>query len=186
MDWNPRYLYRDLFEDEEEMEYFLANVCNSEWNEQQDAGRSILEATTELQNQFPEYSKMIQQYYDGFETMLGGTIGQNVDLIYQLKGKYRLFGLTNWSGETIPIAFKKFDFFKEFEGIVVSGDEKMIKPDRKIYHLLLERYQIAAENSVFIDDNIKNIEVAQEIGFRTVHYNNGINVETEFRNMGLL
>ena len=186
VDWNPRYLYKNLFEDKLQMEYFLANICNEDWNLRQDAGRSLAEGTAELQKQFPEYESMIQYYYDKWEVMLKEEISQNVSLLYRLNKKYRLFGLTNWSGETFPVAFNRFSFFKEFEGIVVSGDEKMIKPDKEIFHLLLARYQLNAKDSIFIDDNIKNINTAKEIGFHTIHFNNGMDLENQFNQMNII
>lgn len=187
LDWNPRYLYEKLFDDKQQMEYFLANVCNESWNVQQDAGRPLAEATKILQEQFPEYESMIQRFYDDWEIMLKGEITQNTVLINQLKNtKYRLFGLTNWSGETFPIALEKYMFLHEFEGIVVSGDEKMIKPDKEIYLLLLNRYKLKAENSIFIDDNISNIKTANEIGFHTIHLNDNLNLEHRFRELGIL
>ncbi len=118
--------------------------------------------------------------------MLKEEIPQNVNLLYRLNKNYRLFGLTNWSGETFPIALKRFSFFKEFEGIVVSGDEKMIKPNKEIFHLLLARYQLNAKDSIFIDDNIKNIYAAKEIGFHTIHFNNGMDLENQFNQMNII
>ena len=119
--------------------------------------------------------------------MLKEDIAANVDVLYALKeAKYRMFGLTNWSGETFPIALRRFSFFQEFEGNVVSGDAKMIKPDKEIFYLLLERYQINAENSLFIDDNLKNIESAQEIGFHTVHFSPDTDLAHQLRLMEVL
>lgn len=187
VDWNPRYLYKDLFEDNQQMEDFLANVCTENWNLQQDAGRSLVEATTILQKQFPEHEAMIQKFYDDWEVMLKDQIPENTVLLNQLKEKkYRLFGLTNWSGETFPIALERFKFFNVFEGIIVSGDEKMIKPDREIYQLLLSRYKIKPEESVFIDDNMNNIIAAQKIGFHTIHFTEGVNLKHQFQKMGIL
>jgi len=186
IDWNPRYLYKELFEDEDQMEYFLQNVCTPDWNEEQDAGRTLEEATNILLEQFPEHEVMIRKYYDCWEEMIKSDIAANVMVLYQLKDNYRLFGLSNWSGETFPTAFKRFPFFQEFEGIVISGDEKMKKPDKEIYRLLLNRYQLQAEASVFIDDNAANIKVAQELGFGTVHINNGTDLASELRQMRIL
>jgi len=186
VDWNPRYFYNNHFKDKVQMEYFLENICNHNWNVKQDGGRLLAEATKSLQKQFPEYSTMIQYYYDNFEVMLGGEISENVRLLNPLNEKYKLFGLTNWSGETFPIALKKFSFFEVFQGIIVSGDEKMVKPDKEIFYLLLDRYQLEAKNSLFIDDNIENINSAKEIGFHTIHFNNGTDVENEMRQMKLL
>jgi len=186
VEWNPRYLYKKLFNNEEQMEDFLQNICTPDWNEQQDAGRSLSEATNLLVHKHPEHESMIRAYYDRWEEMLIDDISENVSVLNQLKGKYRLFGLSNWSGETFPTAFKRFPFFEEFEGIVISGDENMKKPDPEIYSLLLNRYQIEAENSIFIDDNADNIRVAKEIGFSTVHFNNGTDLEVELKKMNLL
>jgi 2-haloacid dehalogenase len=107
-------------------------------------------------------------------------------LLYKLKRKYKLYGLTNWSAETFPIALRRFSFFDLFDGIVVSGQEKMIKPDKEIFHLLLNRYNIKAENSLFIDDNPRNIHAAKEIGFYTIHYNAGTNLKEQFIQLGMM
>ncbi|MGD9169464.1 MAG: HAD family phosphatase [Candidatus Thiodiazotropha sp.] len=186
IDWNPRYLYRDLFDNENEMEYFLEHVCSHTWNEEQDAGRPLSQATSALQKEFPEHEKMIQHYYDDWEKMLNGGIDKNIELLYQLKNKYRVFGLTNWSAETFPIAQEKFPFLIEFEGIVVSGIEKVKKPDQAIFTLLLDRYQLKANESLFIDDNPQNISAAKIIGFETIHLDNGTCLETELRALQLL
>ena len=109
--------------------------------------------------------------------MLGGTIDENVKLIKPLKKRYKLYGLTNWSAETLPIAMEKYIFFKDLDGVVVSGDEKIIKPDPEIYEVLLNRYSIDAESSLFIDDNADNILTAKKMGFKTVHFTDKVNLE---------
>ena len=162
IDWNPKYLYRNVFETEEEMNFFLENVCRYDWNLLQDAGRSLSEATLILQKEHPKYSEEIAYYYGRWEEMLGGTIDENVKLIKPLKKRYKLYGLTNWSAETLPIAMEKYIFFKDLDGVVVSGDEKIIKPDPEIYEVLLNRYSIDAESSLFIDDNADNILTAKK------------------------
>src|SRR5690554_6312977 len=177
IDWDPVYLYRKVFDDEREMNYFLENICRYDWNIQQDAGRPLAEATSLLQKEFPHYTKQIGYYYDRWEEMLGGTIDANVKLIKPLKDKYNVYGLTNWSTETLPIAKERYDFFNYLDGIVVSGEEKLIKPNPKIYNVLLNRFGLVAEESLFIDDNAENIETANEIGFKTVHYTNDLNLE---------
>lgn len=183
IDWNPRYVYRNVFQDEVEMEFFLENICSSEWNLRQDAGRSFTEATEELTNQFPQYEKEIEIYYANWTEMIGGTIEENVVLIEYLKDKYRLFGLTNWSSESFPIVFNQYSFFKEFEGIVVSGTEKIVKPDPKIYKLLLSRYRIKVNESLFIDDNLANIKAACKLGFETIHFQENGNLENELQKL---
>jgi 2-haloacid dehalogenase len=186
IDWNPRHLFRELFDSEYDMEYFLENVCNYKWNEQQDAGLPFEVAVKGLKAKHPEYEKMIQLYFDDWEKMLNGEIEENTKLLPVLKKKYGLFGLTNWSTETFPVTRKKFPFLNEFDGIVVSGVEKTVKPNKEIYHILLRRFQIEAEESLFIDDNLKNIQTANELGFQTIHYSNGINVEEEMKRLRLI
>jgi len=186
IDWNPRYMYRDEFEETAEMEDFLEKVCTDDWNLQQDKGRSLAEATRILQNEFPEHAAKIRLYYDQWEKMVKGDFPQNAALLQKLKEKYKLYGLTNWSAETFPIVFKRYAFFTLFDGIVISGEEKLIKPDKKIFELMLERYHLEAENSLFIDDNAKNIQAAKEMGFATIHVLEKIDLKNELHAMGLL
>jgi len=186
VDWNPRYLFKNHFGNEQEMEYFLKNICTDEWNAEQDRGRSLVEGTLLLQNKFPEFYSHIQLFYDRWETMLKGDIPETVSLLYKLKAKYKIYGLTNWSAETISIAYKRFPFFKEFDGIVVSGEEKLIKPDQQIYQVLLDRYNLNAANTVFIDDNLKNIKAAEEIGFNGIHFENPDQLETRLKSIGAI
>ncbi len=169
VDWNPRYVYRDYFEKEAEMEHFLKNICTDEWNLEQDRGRSMAEGTAILQKQFPEYHNLIQVFYDRWEDMLKCEIPENVELLNLLKDRYTLYGLTNWSAETISVAYERFPFFSEFKGIVVSGQEKLVKPDRRIFELLLDRYNIEVTETIFIDDNIINVGVANTMGMTAVH-----------------
>ena len=186
VDWNPRYLYRNYFQDESGMEHFLRHICTDEWNLEQDRGRSLADGTRLLLEKFPEYHSLIKLYYDQWEVMLHGDIPETVSLLYQLKEKYKLFGLTNWSAETIPVAYERFSFFKAFDGIVVSGEEKLIKPDKKLYHLLLDRYNLKAECTIFIDDNIKNIKAAEEIGLIAIHFENSSQLEAELLSIGAI
>jgi len=186
IDWNPRYMYRDEFEASSEMEHFLSEICTDDWNLQQDKGRSLAEGTRMLQEKFPEHAVKIQLYYDQWEKMIKGDIQQNVNLLQKLKEKYKLYGLTNWSAETFPIVFNRYPFFTLFDGIVISGEEKLIKPDRKIFERILERYQLDAKNALFSDDNIKNIQAAQEMGFATIHVMEETNLKSELYALGLI
>lgn len=186
IDWNPIYLYRKVFDDESKMYDFLDNICTSEWNVQQDAGRSLAEATELLQAKHPDHKEMIGHYYSRWEEMLGGTIKENVRVLKLLKPRFPIYGLTNWSAETITIAYERYDFFELLNAIVVSGDEKLIKPDPKLYQILLDRYKLKADESLFIDDNLKNIETAQKMGFQTIHLTENTNLEKEVKDLGLL
>lgn len=186
IDWNPKYLYQKVFETDEEMNFFLENICKYEWNLQQDAGRSLAEGTRLLQAKYPEYKQEIAVYYGRWEEMIGGFFEENVKLIKPLKRKYKIYGLTNWSAETLPIAQSKYDFFDLFDGIVVSGEEKVAKPDPLLFRILLDRYQLMAEESLLIDDNAENIRVAKEMGFQTVHLTPGVNLEEVLKNLKVL
>jgi 2-haloacid dehalogenase len=179
-------MYRVEFEESSEMEHFLKEICTDDWNLQQDKGRSLAEGTRILQDRFPEHALKIGLYYDQWEKMIKGDIPQNVSLLRILKEKYKLYGLTNWSTETFPIVFKRYPFFKLFDGIVISGEEKLIKPDKKIFEVMLNRYQLEAGNALFIDDNINNILAAKEMGFETIHVTEKTDLRTELHTMGLI
>jgi len=186
VDWNPRYLYRDYFKNESEMENFLRTVCTDEWNIEQDRGRSLAEGTRLLQKKFPEFHSLIQLYYDKWEVMLHGDISETVSMLYRLKEKFNIYGLTNWSAETITIAYERFPFFGEFNGIVVSGEEKMIKPDKRLYHLLLNRYNLKAGNTIFIDDNLNNVKAAEELGMNAIHFKSPDQLQAKLLSIGAI
>ncbi len=183
IDWNPTYLYRDIFRDKVEMEFFLRSVCSAEWNLKQDAGRSFSEAIKELVSQFPRYENEIRMFYSKWINMIGGEIEENVSLLKDLKNNYRLFGLTNWSAETFPLIFDQYPFFKEFDEIIVSGSEKTVKPDEKIYTILLNRYGLKASESLFIDDNQENINAANKLGFETIYLHKEVNLKDKFMSL---
>lgn len=187
MDWNPRYFFKDYFNDDEKMEFFLKNIAVDEWNAEQDRGRSLAEGTEILVEKHPEWEKEIRAYYENWTTMLRSDIPKNVEVLRKLANTdYELFGLTNWSHETFPYALANYDFFELFEEkIVVSGEEKLIKPNPEIWKVLLERYNIKAEESVFIDDNAKNVEMADSLGFITVHVKDDTDLEKELQKIGL-
>jgi len=165
--WDPRRLYRQLFDDEMEMEWFLREVCNSAWNEQQDAGRSWAEATAQLSAKFPDYAPLINAYRQRWEETLLGAMEDSVALLAALRERdVRLLALTNWSQETFPIARQRFPFLQWFEGIVVSGEERLIKPDPRIYQRLLERYGVKPATALYIDDSARNVAAAESLGMQ--------------------
>lgn len=185
VDWNPEYLFRDVFSDRAELDHFLENVCNSDWNERQDAGRPLSEAVRTLQEKHPEYHEQIRRYYDEWTTMLRGPIVRNVALLEPLKARFRLFGLSNWSAETFPIARDLYPFFDMFEGIVISGEEGMKKPDERIYRVLLDRYGLRADECLFIDDSEPNVRAAGALGFRTIHLAQGAELQEALGRQGI-
>lgn len=172
IDWNPRYLYRKIFDDEAKMEDFLANITTHDWNELQDGGRPLAEATEILVTEHPEWEAEIRAFYGRWEEMLGGPIYGTVELLETLKnsGRYRMLALTNWSAETFPVAKERYDFLGWFEGILVSGEEMLKKPDVRIYQLMIERYQIDPYKTLFIDDSERNLKGASRVGLNTIHF----------------
>src|SRR4051795_7760045 len=157
IDWDPRYLYRTLFDDEDAMEDFLATVTTPEWNRAQDAGRPWAEAIEELAARHPEHRHLIEAYWRRWSETLGDAIEPTVALLDELRRTgVRLYALSNWSGETFPIARPRYPFLGWFDGIVISGDEGVIKPDARIFSVLAERYGLDPGATVFIDDHEPN------------------------------
>lgn len=188
IDWNPHYLYKKLFTEETQMLHFLQNICTPAWNEEQDGGRPLQEATELLVNQYPEHAQNIRHFYGRWEEMLGGAIEGTVDIFKELKEKdtYRFYALTNWSAETFPIARQRFEFLSWFDGIVVSGTEKNRKPFASFYQLLLDRYAIKPQQALFIDDNLRNIQAAEQLGIQTVHFLSPAQLRESLTEKGIL
>ena len=168
IDWNPRYVYRKIFKTEEDVEWFLENVTTSEWNENQDAGYPLHKATEELVAKHPEWEPEIKAYYGRWLEMLGDQNHDTVEILQQLRqtGKYKLYALTNWSAETFPHALERFEFFKLFEGVVVSGEEKMRKPSAEFYKIIIDRYHLDPSTTIFIDDSLRNVKGAEAVGIK--------------------
>jgi len=173
IDWNPRYVFDDnYFETEESRQYFFNRVCTSDWNEEQDAGRSIVEATQLLVEQFPDWEKPIRDYYGRWTDMLNGPIHETVELFRELKEKdnYKIYALTNWQEGLFDIALVRYNFLHWFDGRVVSGEEKTRKPFPDFYQVLLNRYQVNPSEAIFIDDNLRNVKAAEELGINSIHF----------------
>lgn len=187
IDWNPRYLYRKLFDDEAEMEHFLATICTPDWNEQQDAGRPVSEAVAELAAQWPQQANLIEAFYDRWTEMVKGPIEETVDVLHALhKRDTPLYALTNWSAETYPYVEHRYAFMTWFKGIVVSGREKLKKPDPRIFHLILDRYNLTAAGTVFIDDSTANIAAAREVGLQAIPFTSAEALRRDLEALGLL
>ena len=173
IDWNPEYLYLDIFEgDRVKMNAFFEHVCTMDWNENQDAGYPLAQATEDKIALFPEYETLIKIYYGRWEKMLGEAISGSVQVLRKLidNSQFKVVALTNWSAETFPVALKRFDFLHWFEGIVVSGTERIRKPYSEIYQITLDRFNIAASETLFIDDNLRNIKGAEALGINVIHF----------------
>ena len=171
VDWNPHHLYDKYFGSSEKADWFLKNICLYSWNLQMDGGKPFAEGVAELQAQYPEWTEAIGIYHTRWIEMMGGQFDDTVDVLHRLKAAgYRVFGLSNWSMETFPLVRDKYPVFQELEGMVVSGEEHLIKPDAAIYNCLLDRYQLQAEESLFIDDNADNVVGAKAVGMEAVRF----------------
>ena len=188
IDWNPKYVYREVFNgDEERVDWFLNTVCTHTWNEEHDAGRFLADGTELLVKQFPQYEEWIRIYYNRWHDMLGGSIDETVAILGKLKqaNTHKLYALTNWSAETFHVALERYSFLQYFEGIVVSGVEKTRKPFAQIYEIILKRYQLKASSCVFIDDNLENVKAAKEIGMKAILFKNSRQLTNELKYLGV-
>ncbi len=187
IDWNPRYLYRKLLNNEEAIDFFLQHICTGEWNEEQDAGRSLAEGTDLLLAKYPEHANNIRHFYGRWTEMLSGAIEGAVDIFRALKEseQYTLYALTNWSAETFPIALQKYEFLHWFDGVVVSGTEKDRKPFATFYQVLLKRYAVLPEEALFIDDNARNVTAAINCGLDSILFVNAEQLREELLLRGI-
>jgi len=188
IDWNPRYLYRKLFAgDDAAMEHFLANICTSSWNTQQDAGRSFAEGCASLKLEHPGHAELIDAWFQRHEEMLAGPISGTVAILAELRERgVGLYALSNWSAETFPTAWKRFEFLQWFQGILLSGKVRMIKPDPRIFRLFFETFSVNPAHSVYIDDLGRNAEVATTLGMHGIVFSDPTALRTELGRVGLL
>ena len=188
IDWDPRHLYRKLFAgDEAAVEHFLATVCTHEWNRWQDAGRSFAEGARLLKVEHPDKAELIDAYGNRFDEMIAGPIAGSVDILAELRDRGTpLYGLTNWSAETYPAALQRFAFLRWFRGILVSGEVGLIKPDPRIFTLLIERFAIEPQRAVFVDDVEANAAAVLPFGIHAIHFTTPANLRQELAGLGLL
>ena len=187
VDWDPRYLYRQLFDDPDEMESFLAEVTSADWNAHQDAGRPWAEAIDVLATEHPERRELIEAFHQRWPEMLAGEMPGTVDVLAELRSTdVRLLALSNWSAELFPIARERFDFLGWFEGILISGDVGVNKPDRRIFDHLAEQFGIEPEAALFIDDSAANVDAAKALGFRAIRFTDATALRRDLVRLGLL
>jgi 2-haloacid dehalogenase len=186
IDWNPRHLYRKLFDDEAAMETFLAEVCTPSWNLEQDRGRPWAQAIAELSAQHPDKAELIAAYRARWHEMLNGPIAGTVAILEELDDAgIPLYALTNWSAETYPHAEQLYGFLGRFRAVVVSGRIGLVKPDAAIYHHAIARFGVAPERTVFIDDSAKNVAGAEAVGLRAIHFSGPQALRRDLAALGL-
>ena len=189
IDWNPQYVFNETyFDSEEKRDYFFRHICTSDWNEEQDAGRSIVEATQLLVSEFPDWEKPIRDYYGRWTDMLNGPVQDTVEIFRMLRdsNKFKQYALTNWQANLFDIALVRYDFLHWFQGRVVSGEEKTRKPFPDFYKRLLDRYNVDPSTAIFIDDNLRNVKAAEELGIKSIHFHNPGQLKQAFSDIHIL
>lgn len=188
IDWNPRYLYRKLFDgDEAAMEHFLANVCTTSWNSQQDAGRTFAEACAGLKLEYPSHAELIDAWFGRQPEMVAGEISGTVDILAELRARgVPLYAVSNWSAETYPLVAKRFEFLKWFRGVVLSGEVRVIKPDPRIFQFFFETHGVDPAQAVYIDDLKANVEAANALGMHGILFADPPALRGELVKLGLL
>lgn len=187
LDWNPRYLYRELFDDEREMEHFLSEICTLEWHGEHDRGKPFAVSCPELAAAHPKYAEMIHAWGQRSEDMVAGPIDETVELLRRLKASgVPCYALTNMEAETYPLRVKRFPFMRWFDGTVVSSFEGVVKPEPEIFGRLLERFNLAPERTLFVDDSQRNVDAARELGIQAALFESPAALEQLLTEAGLL
>ena len=188
IDWNPLHLYNRYFlGDEAKARWFIDNICTMDWNVQMDAGKPFADGIRELTALHPEWADAIAAYRARWQEMIGGPIPGMTDVVHQLKDAgYHVFGLSNWSWETLSTIIDDYPVIKELEGVVISGLEYVIKPQPEIYRLLLDRYRLKADECVFIDDNLANVQGAEAVGIHGLLFAGPEMLKEEFKKLHIM
>lgn len=183
--WQPEVLYRSMCRNDEEVRWLLDNVHTHEWNLELDRGRDWDEAFGELAGQFPEWENQIRGYQRRWSESLNEPIVESVAVLRRLRAAgVATYAITNFAGPAFRQTQERHVFLTEFDGIIVSGEEKLVKPDREIFDLFLARHDLSAEDCVFIDDNAANIKTAKEIGMSGIHFIEPIDLAANLRGYG--
>jgi 2-haloacid dehalogenase len=185
--WDPRHLYRRIFDDPAEMERFLAEVCTDAWNLEQDRGRSWAEAGGRARRAVPAHEALIRAYSDRWHDMVPGEVEGSVAILEALReAGVPLYAITNFSAEKFTEAQARFPFLRGFRDVVVSAAERLLKPDPAIYRVLLDRNGLDAGRCIFIDDSERNVRAAEGVGMRAHHFRDAPTLAAELRGLGLL
>ena len=181
IDWNPRYLYRKLFDgNDRAMEHFLATVCTPSWNELQDGGRTFADACASLKATHPGETELIDAWFKRYDEMLAGEIPGTVEILTEMRSRrITLYALSNWSTETFPIALSRFECLKWFQGVLLSGEVRLLKPGRRIFEVFLKTFAIDPARAIYIDDRRANVEVAASFGMHGILFTDSRSLRAE-------
>jgi 2-haloacid dehalogenase len=187
LDWDPRYLYREVFDDHEAMEWFLAHVCTSQWHEAHDRGVSTVDSCRSLAELYPEYAEEIEVWASRSEEMVAGEIPGTPEILDELTAAgVPCYALSNMEEETYPLRAARFPFFARFAGVVISGNEKVAKPEPRIFEILLHRYRLEAPSTLFVDDSPANLAAAAGLGMPTLAFESPAHLRASLVGLGLL
>ena len=169
-DWNPKYFYKSVFKTETELNFFLLNICNDAWNIKQDSGRAISEAVDELVLKYPQYTREIKLYYSNHRSMIKKVFQNSINTLFSLREKnIPCYVLSNWSAETFVGMLDEYPFLNKFNVIMISGEEKLIKPNQEIFQRAIEKFHLIPSETIFVDDELENIDASLKLGFKTIH-----------------
>jgi 2-haloacid dehalogenase len=186
LDWNPAYLYRELIEDPERRAHFLGSICTPDWHLAHDLGEDTEQSCRDLARRHPDYADLIMAWSARSEDMLGGVFEETASLLAELRAAgIRCFALSNMEAEKFALRRVRYEFFGLFEGCVISGLEGVVKPDRKIFEILLDRYGLDPAATVFIDDRPVNTAAARELGLVAIEFTTSAQLAADLRGLGL-
>ncbi len=178
IEWDPRHLYRRIFTTPDETEHFLSTICTSAWNLEIDRGKPFAEAVAELVASYPEHEAAIRAFDERWSEMVPGLVPGSLELMERLEQRGApLYAITNFSAEKFAEARRRFPFLDRFRGVIVSAHERLLKPDRAIFELLLSRYRLRAEECLFIDDSAANVAGARAVGMAAHHFKDAAGLE---------
>ncbi|MFN3892727.1 MAG: HAD family hydrolase [Beijerinckiaceae bacterium] len=184
--WDMRFLFEKVIPDRRELDAFLGNVCTMEWHGALDAGATFASAIAQLSARFPEYADFIALYDPRWQETISGPIAESVQVLEDLRAAgVPTYAITNFPAEKFDETCALYPYLAGFRGVIVSGRERITKPDPAIFHLLLERYRLSAADCVFIDDNPANVAAAQSVGFTALLFTMPAALRAELRALGL-
>ncbi len=187
VEWEPRHIFRNYFPDNAAIEAFLQEIDFKQWNVEQDKGRSFTEGIELLSQKFPQHTGIFHAFQERWGESIVGEIEGTVQLLHELKAKgHPVYGLSNWSAETFPIARARYAFFELFDDMVISGEVKLVKPEPAIFEYCLQKIGRPAHECLFIDDSEPNIIAATKLGFDCVHFKSPQQLKEELHKRELL
>jgi FMN phosphatase YigB (HAD superfamily) len=186
LDWDPRYLYRTLIADPGEMAIFLGRICTPEWHLAHDLGADTEQSCQQLAAAHPELADLIMAWSERSEEMIAGQLDAAISVLADVRAAgFRCLALSNMEADKFVLRQARFGFFAHFDGCVISGIEGFAKPDRRIFEILLDRYDLEAGATVFIDDRAANVAVARELGIAALQYRGAEQLRCELRGLGV-